>query len=73
MLLSVDGGEPVGTVTRGERAGAPGGRSGTCAREPESATWGARPQILIGVDSLEDLAAASGLRTPVIPDSLGSC
>jgi hypothetical protein len=40
-------------------------------REPGSATWCARPQLLIGADSPEDLAAAiRAAHTQVIPDSL---
>jgi hypothetical protein len=40
-------------------------------REPDSATWCARPQMLIGADSPEDLAAAiRAAHSPVIPDPL---
>ena len=40
-------------------------------REPDSATWRARPQMLINADSPEDLAAAIGAaHRQVIPDSL---
>ena len=40
-------------------------------REPDSATWRARPQMLISADSPEDLAAAiGGAHGQVIPDSL---
>ena len=40
-------------------------------REPDSATWCARPQTLIGADSPEDLAAAiRAAHSPVIPDPL---
>src|SRR5215467_7708129 len=40
-------------------------------REPDSATWCARPRMLIGADSPEDLAAAiRAAHSPVIPDSL---
>jgi hypothetical protein len=39
-------------------------------REPDSATWCARPQLLIGADSPEDLAAAiRAAHSQVIPDS----
>ena len=40
-------------------------------REPDSATWCARPQMLIGAGSPEDLAAAiRAAHSQVIPDSL---
>jgi len=40
-------------------------------REPDSATWCARPQLLITADSPEDLAAAiRAAHGQVIPDSL---
>ena len=40
-------------------------------REPDSATWCARPQMLINADSPEDLAAAiRAAHSQVIPDSL---
>jgi hypothetical protein len=40
-------------------------------REPDSATWRARPQMLINADSPEDLAAAiRAARSQVMPDSL---
>jgi len=40
-------------------------------REPDSATWWARPQMLIGADSPEDLVAAiRAAHGQVIPDSL---
>ena len=39
-------------------------------REPDSATWCARPQMLVGAESPEDLAAAiRAAHGPVIPDS----
>ncbi len=73
VLLSVEGGESVG---HGERRRElerqfPGWEIWYVPREPDSATWCARPQMLIGADSPEDLAAA--IRTAhsqVIPDSL---
>ena len=73
VLLSVDGGEPVG---HGERRRElerqfPGWEIWYVPREPDSATWCARPQTLIGADSPEDLAAAiRAAHSPVIPDSL---
>jgi len=40
-------------------------------REPDSATWCARPQVLINAGSPEDLAAAiRAAHSPVVPDSL---
>jgi hypothetical protein len=40
-------------------------------REPDRVTWCARPQLLIGAGSPEDLAAAiRSAHGPVIPDSL---
>ena len=40
-------------------------------REPDHATWCARPQMLINADSPEDLAAAiRAAHSQVIPDSL---
>lgn len=40
-------------------------------REPDTATWCARPQMLIGADSPEDLAAAiRAAHGQVIPDPL---
>ena len=40
-------------------------------REPDSATWRARPQMLINAGSPEDLAAAiQAAHSQVIPDSL---
>jgi hypothetical protein len=40
-------------------------------REPDSATWCARPQMLINADSPEDLAAAiRAAHSQVIPDSV---
>ena len=40
-------------------------------REPDSATWCARPQMLINADSPEDLAAAiRAAHSQVVPDSL---
>jgi len=40
-------------------------------REPDRATWCARPQMLIKADSPEDLAAATGsAHGQVIPDAL---
>ena len=40
-------------------------------REPDSATWCARPQMLINADSPEDLAAAiRAAHSQVSPDSL---
>jgi hypothetical protein len=39
-------------------------------REPDSATWCARPRMLINADSPEDLSAAiRAAHSPVIPDS----
>jgi hypothetical protein len=73
VFLSVDGGEPVG---HGERRRElerqfPGWEIWYVPREPDSATWCARPQMLIGADSPEDLAAAiRAAPSPVIPDSL---
>lgn len=59
-VLSVDRGEPVG---HGERRRElerqfPGWEIWYVPREADSATWCARPQMLIGADSPEDLAAA---------------
>lgn len=52
-------------------AAVPGGRSGTCRGSPDSATWCARQQMLIGAESPEDLAAAIlAAHSQVIPDSL---
>ena len=40
-------------------------------REPDSATWCARPQMLLGAESPKDLAAAiRAAHSRVIPDSL---
>jgi hypothetical protein len=40
-------------------------------REPDGATWCARPQLLINADSPEDLAAAiRAAHSPVVPESL---
>jgi hypothetical protein len=60
LVLSVDGGEPVG---HGERRRElerqfPGWEIWYVPREADSATWCARPQMLIGAESPEDLAAA---------------
>jgi hypothetical protein len=73
VLLSVDGGEPVG---HGERRRElerqfPGWEIWYVPREPDSATWRARPQMLINADGPEDLAAAiRAAHNQVIPDSL---
>src|SRR5512142_2457994 len=59
-VLSVDGGEPVG---HGERRRElerqfPGWEIWYVPGEADSATWCGRPQMLIGAESPEDLAAA---------------
>jgi len=71
VSLSVDGGEPAG---HGERRRElerqfPGWEIWYVPREPDSATWCARPQLLIKAGSPEDLAAAiRAAHGPVIPD-----
>lgn len=73
VVVSVDGGEPVG---HGERRRElerqfPGWEIWYVPREPDSATWCARPQMLINAESPEDLAAAiRATHSPVSPDSL---
>ena len=72
-MLSVDEGESVG---HGERRRElerqfPGWEIWYVPRESDGATWCARPQMLIGAESPEDLAAAiRAARGQVIPDSL---
>ena len=67
------GREPVG---HGERRRElerqfPGWEIWYVPREPDSATWCARPQMLVNADSPEDLAAAiRAAHSQVIPDSV---
>jgi hypothetical protein len=74
VLLSVDGGE--NRVGHGERRRElerqfPGWEIWYVPQEPDSATWCARPQMLIGAESPEDLTTAiQAAPSPVIPDSL---
>jgi hypothetical protein len=73
VLVSVDGGEPVGHGERRRELERQflGWEIWYVPREPDRATWCARPQLLIGADSPEDLATAIGAaHGQVSPDSL---